>query len=59
MEPAEKVARTTVKDVVMVFAGIVAIVFGEFYRGLGWTGLVIFIVGATAGALAVHLWKTL
>ncbi|HUJ96073.1 MAG TPA: hypothetical protein VLW84_12455 [Terriglobales bacterium] len=45
VEPAEKAARTAVKVVLMVFALAVSIVLGEFYRGLGWTGLVIFVVG--------------
>ena len=59
MEPAEKAARQLIKLAVMVFAFIVAVVFGEFYRGMGWFGLLIFVVGAGMGALGIYLWKHL
>lgn len=34
---------------------IVAIVFGEFYRGMGWIGALIFIIEASMGALGMYL----
>ena len=59
MEPAEKLIRRSIKFVLMIFAFIVAIVFAEFYRGMGWVGVLIFIVGASMGAFGMYLWKTL
>ena len=43
----------------MILAFVVSVVFGEYYRGLGWLGALIFVVGASLGALAIHLFKTL
>ena len=59
MEPAEKLIRRLLKFVLMILAFVVAIVFGEFYRGMGWLAVLIFIIGAAMGALGTHLWKTL
>ena len=59
MEPAEKFIRRLLKFVLMILAFIVAIVFGEFYRGMGWVGALIFIIGALMGALGMYLWRTL
>jgi hypothetical protein len=42
----------------MILAFIIAIVFGEFYQGMGWVGASIFIIGALMGALAMHLVRT-
>jgi hypothetical protein len=46
-------------DRVQVPQIIIAIVFGEFSFGMGWFGAVIFIIGASMGALAVYLLKDL
>ncbi len=43
----------------MILAFIIAIVFEEFYRGMGWVGAVIFIIGALMGALGMYLLRTL
>ena len=51
MEPGENFIRRLLKFVFMVLAFIVAIVFGESYRGMGWIGALIFIIGASMGAL--------
>ena len=59
MEPGEKFLRRTLKFVFMILAFVVSIVFGEFYRGMGWVGALIFVIGASMGALGVHLWKGL
>ena len=59
MEPGEKFIKRLLKFVLMILAFVVSIVFGEYYRGLGWLGALIFIVGASVGALAIHLFKTL
>ena len=59
MEPGEKFVRRLLKFGVMIVAFVVSIVFGEYYRGLGWLGALIFIVGAGMGALAIHLFKSL
>ena len=59
MEPGEKFIRRLLKFVFMILAFIVAIVFGEFYRGMGWLGALIFIIGASMGALAMYLLKDL
>jgi hypothetical protein len=59
VEPAEKFIRRLLKFVLMILAFIIAIVFGEFYRGMGWVGALIFVIGAAMGALATYLWKTL
>jgi len=42
MEPGEKFIRRPLEFVFMILAFIVAIVFGEFYRGMGWLGALIF-----------------
>jgi lipopolysaccharide export LptBFGC system permease protein LptF len=57
MEPAERVAHAVVKLVFVVFALIVSLVFDEF--GHGALGLVIFIIGAAFGVLAITVWKTI
>jgi hypothetical protein len=59
MEPAEKFIRRILKFVLMIFAFIVAIVFGEFYHGMGWVGALIFVLGAAMGALGLYLLKDL
>jgi hypothetical protein len=59
VEPGEKFIRSLLKFGVMIVAFVVSIVFGEYYRGLGWLGALIFIVGAGMGALAIHLFKSL
>lgn len=41
----------------MIVAFIIAIVFGEFYRGMGWLGALIFVIGAAMGALGTYLFK--
>jgi hypothetical protein len=43
----------------MIVAFVVSIVFGEYYHGLGWLGALIFVVGASMGALGTHLFKSL
>jgi hypothetical protein len=43
----------------MILAFCVAIVFGELSFGMGWFGVVIFIIGASMGALATYLLKDL
>ena len=59
MEPGEKFIRRLLKFGVMIVAFVVSIVFGEYYRGSGWLGALIFIVGAGLGALVIHLFKSL
>jgi len=59
MEPGEKFIRRLLKVVLMILAFIVSIVFGEYYRGLGWLGALIFVVGASMGALGIYLFKSL
>lgn len=59
MEPAEKVIRRLLILVFMIVAFIVSMVFGEFYRGMGWPGVLIFVLGAVMGALGVYLFKEL
>jgi hypothetical protein len=59
MEPGEKVIRRFLKLLFMIFAFVVAIVFGEFSFHMGWLGVVIFVIGASMGALAVYLLKDL
>ena len=43
----------------MILAFVASVVFGEYYRGMGWLGALIFVVGASLGALAIHLFKAL
>ena len=57
MEPAEKFIRRLLMFVFMIVAFIIAIVFGEFYRGMGWLGALIFVIGAAMGALGTYLFK--
>jgi hypothetical protein len=59
MEPGEKFIRRILKFIFMILAFIVATVFGEFYRGMGWIGALIFIIGALMGALGMYLLKDL
>ena len=59
MEPGEKLIRRLLKFVFMILALVVAIVFDEFSFRMGWFGVVIFIVGASMGALAIYLFKDL
>jgi hypothetical protein len=58
MEPGEKFIKRVLKFVLMIVLFIIAIVFDEF-GGKGWFGLVVFVIGATVGALAVDLFKSL
>jgi hypothetical protein len=59
VEPAEKFIRRLLKFVLMILAFVVAFVFGEVYRGMGWLGALIFVIGAAMGALGTYLWKSL
>jgi hypothetical protein len=59
MEPGEKFIRRLLKFGLMIFAFVVSSVFGEYYRGLGWLGALIFVVGAGMGALGIHLFRSL
>lgn len=59
MEPGEKFIRRLLKFVLMILVFVIAIVFGEFYRGMGWVGALIFIIGASMGALGMYLLKSL
>jgi len=59
MEPAEKFIHRFLKFVFVIVALIVAIVFGEFYRGMGWFGVLIFIIGVGMSALALYPFKGL
>lgn len=57
MQPEREVLKRVVRFVVMILAFVVSVSFGEYYRGLGWLGALIFVFGASAGALAIHLSK--
>ena len=57
--PGEKFIRRLLKLGLMIVAFVVSIVFGEYYRGLGWLGALIFVIGAGMGALAIYLFKSL
>ena len=59
MEPGEKFIRRLLKFFLMILVFVIAIVFGEFYRGMGWVGALIFIIGASMGALGMYLLKSL
>lgn len=59
MEPGEKFIRRVLTFALMIFAFVISIVFGEYYHGLGWLGVLIFIIGASMGALGIYLFKTL
>lgn len=59
MEPGEKFIRRVLKFGLMIFAFVVSVVFGEYYHGLGWLGAVIFVIGASMGALGIYLFKSL
>jgi hypothetical protein len=59
MEPGEKFIRRILKFVFMILAFVVAIVFDEFSFRMGWLGVVIFIIGASMGTLALYLLKDL
>jgi len=43
----------------MILAFVVAIVFDELSFGMGWRGAVIFVIGASMGAVAIYLLKDL
>ncbi len=43
----------------MILAFVIAIVFEESSFGMGRLGALIFIIGASMGALAAYLWKDL
>ena len=51
--------RRLLKFGLMIFAFVVSMVFGEYYRRLGRLGALIFVIGAGMGALAIHLFKRL
>lgn len=51
-------ARAETWGVLMILAFVVAIVFDEFH-GMGWLGALIFVIGASMGALGMYLLKTL
>jgi len=59
MEPGEQFIRRVLKFRLMILAFVISIVFGEYYRGLGWLGVLVFVIGASMGALAIYLFKTL
>ena len=59
MEPGEKFITRLLKFVLMIFAFIVSIVFGEYSYHMGWLGLLIFIIGASMGALGFYLLRSL
>ena len=59
MEPGEKFIRRLLSFVLMILAFIISIIFGEYYRGLGWLGALIFAIGVSMGALSIYLFKTL
>ena len=59
MEPGEKFIRRILKVVFMILAFVVALVFDESSFRMGWLGVVIFIIGASMGALALYLLKDL
>jgi hypothetical protein len=59
MEPGEKFIRRLLKFLFMILAFVIAIVFGEFYRGMGWVGALVFVIGASMGALGLYLFKDL
>jgi hypothetical protein len=59
MEPGEKFIRRLLKFVFMILAFVIAIVFEESSFGMGRLGALIFIIGASMGALAAYLWKDL
>jgi hypothetical protein len=57
MEPAERMAQVVVKLAFIVLALIASLVFDEFGHGI--VGLVVYVVGLLAGAIALKVWKTL
>jgi hypothetical protein len=59
MESGEKFIRRILKLVFMILAFVIAILFDEFSFRMGWLGVVIFILGASMGALALYLLKDL
>ena len=59
MEPGEQFIRRVLKFLLMILAFVISIVFGEYYHGLGWLGVLVFVIGASMGALAIYLFKTL
>ena len=58
MKPREKFIRFLLTLGLMVLAFIVSFVFDE-YHGFGWFGVLIFLIGAVMGGLAIHLFKGL
>jgi hypothetical protein len=59
VELGEKFIRRLLKFVFTILAFVVAIVFDEFSFGVGWRGAVIFVIGASMGALGIYLFKDL
>ena len=59
MELGEKFIRRLLKFVFTILAFVVAIVFDEFSFGVGWHGAVIFVIGASMGALGIYPFKDL
>ena len=58
MEPGAKFIRLLLTLGLMILAFIISVVFSE-YHGLGWLGVLIYIIGAAMGALAIYLFKSL
>jgi hypothetical protein len=58
MEPGEKFIRRLLTFDLMILAFVIAIVFDELH-GMGWTGALIFVIGASMGALAMYLFENL
>jgi hypothetical protein len=56
--PVAKFIRRLLTFVLMILAFVVAIVFDEFH-GMGWIGALIFVIGASMGALGMYLLKNL
>jgi hypothetical protein len=58
MEPGEKFVKRLLKFVLMIALFIIAIIVEEV-AGKGWTGLMIFVMGAVIAGMGHVLWKEL